>query len=198
MKSLLVVASLLGLTLGMPQGAPRRQEPNAIARGNDALFTKILKYDNLQDGNQFGHNLVQEDGIASGVRIGDDGLQYGFYTYPQEDGSRVKVNWRAGAGIGYEVISTEGLDMKTLGSLKATLDPTPDPFYVETAPVTPNPKNAAFRNPVIINQGPEPKNTFVAPPVVDFDFAPNQFDYAADSNVQQSSLGYKSTFKATK
>ncbi|CAL4071468.1 unnamed protein product, partial [Meganyctiphanes norvegica] len=201
MKSLLVVASLLGLTLGMPQGAPRRQEPNAIGQGNDALFTKILKFENLQEGNTFGHNLVQEDGTGSGVRIGDDGLQYGFYTYVQQDGNRVRVDWRAGEGIGYEVLSTKGLNTETLGNLKATLNATPDPFYVERAPVTPNPNRAVHHNPVIINQHDVPVNTF-RPPVVqdlgDLDFAPNQFDYPSELNVQRSQLGFKSVFQATK
>merc|ERR1712106_298426 len=190
----IVIASMGGCTLGMPQGV--RQEVDR-GTGPRNLFTKILSYDALQEGENFGHNLVQEDGIASGQRIGDDGLQYGFYTYLQEDGTRVRVDWRAGAGIGYEIISTEGIDMASLGNLKATLDPTPDPFYVETGPVTPNPNRAV--NPVIIRQdGPDPVNTFVAPPVVDFDFAPNQFDYPSELNVQRSQLGYKSTFKATK
>merc|ERR1712025_1341164 len=49
-----------------PQGAPARQADDNLVRGNDNLFTKILKLDVSQDGANHGHNLVQEDGIASG------------------------------------------------------------------------------------------------------------------------------------
>merc|ERR1712055_680913 len=199
MRQLVIIASVLGLTLGMPQGAPRQQlVQDDSARGSENLFTKIISLKTKQEGAEFGHTLVQEDGIGSGVKIGPDGLQYGFYTYVQEDGNRVRVNWRAGEGVGYEVLSTEGLNTETLGNLKATLNATPDPFYVERAPVTPNPNQ--FHNPVIIHQQdqPIPVNTFKPPVVTDFNFLPNQFDYPSELNVQRSNQGFKAQFKATK
>merc|ERR1719315_633485 len=145
MRYLIVVASFLGLAMGMPQGD--RQQTQEVDRGTGPknLFTKILSYQALQEGENFGHNLVQEDGIASQQRVGEDGIQYGFYTYLEEDGNRVRVNWRAGAGIGYEIVSTEGIDTKQLGNVKATLHPTEDPLYVETGPVTPSPNRSAVR-----------------------------------------------------
>ncbi|CAL4071460.1 unnamed protein product [Meganyctiphanes norvegica] len=200
MRQLVLVASLLGLTLGRPQGAPRNQQlvNDAPARGNDNLFTKIISLKTIQDGADFGHNLVQEDGIGSGVKIGPDGLQYGFYTYVEQDGNRVRVNWRAGEGVGYEVLSTEGLNTETLGNLRATQNATPDPFYVETAPVTPNPNRAVHHNPVIINQHDVPVNTFKPPVVTDFDFAPNQFDYPSQLDITRTNTGFSADFRATK
>merc|ERR1712055_659088 len=201
MRQLVIIASVLGLTLGMPQGAPRQQlVQDDSARGSENLFTKIISLKTKQEGAEFGHSLAQEDGTGSGVRIGEDGLQYGFYTYIGDDGNRVRVNWRAGEGVGYEVLSTEGLNTETLGNLRATQNATPDPFYVERphVGVTANPNQ--FHNPVIIHQEdqPIPVNTFRPTLVGDINFLPNQFDYASQLNVERSNLGFKSQFKATK
>merc|ERR1719259_888870 len=113
MKYTLIAAALLGATAALPQqraaSAPPPGNPN----------TRILNFESFQDGANFGHQLFQEDGTTSGQKYGPDGLLYGFYSYIQESGNRVKVYWRAGAGVGYEVLGVEGLVAENLGSLKA-------------------------------------------------------------------------------
>merc|ERR1711872_839779 len=89
---------------------------------------RILSFDSFQNGANFGHQLFQEDGTSSGQKFGPDGLLYGFYSYTQQDGNQVKVYYRAGEGVGYEVIGVEGLNKENLGNLVATRsNTTPEP-----------------------------------------------------------------------
>merc|ERR1711970_1288461 len=61
MRQLVIVLSVLGLTLGMPQGAPRQQlVQDAPARGSDNLFTKIISLKTKQEGADFGHLLFRK------------------------------------------------------------------------------------------------------------------------------------------
>ncbi|KAK8740755.1 hypothetical protein OTU49_002688 [Cherax quadricarinatus] len=133
MRQLVVIVVLAGTALAMPQ----------VARDN--TFTKILSFESYQDGSNFGHELAQEDGTTSGQKFGPDGNLYGFYSYVQDDGNRVKVLWRAGQGIGYEVIGTEGINQEGLGNLRAPVSTNPEPAPVRQAPSRPPPVRAAPR-----------------------------------------------------
>ncbi|XP_037797676.1 skin secretory protein xP2-like [Penaeus monodon] len=141
MRQLVVIGALLGVALAMPQRG----------LGPDNTFTKILSFESYQDGNQFGHQLLQEDGTASGQKFGQDGLLYGFYSYVQDDGNPVKVLWRAGKGVGYEVLGVEGISQDGLGNLRA---------HTPTGPQTPAAPRPAAPRPAAPRAAPRP----VAPP----------------------------------
>ncbi|KAF2358122.1 Insect cuticle protein [Trinorchestia longiramus] len=168
MRQFILVAALLGISCAMPQ--QRAQGTDAASQnapGNP--FTRILSFESYQDGANFGHQLFQEDGTTSGQKQGPDGLLYGFYSYIQPDGSRVKVYWRAGQGIGYEVLGVEGLVKENLGNLKATVSastppPPPPPPSHRPAPVrAPAPvQNTFVPSAPIPARPPVPvQNTFV-------------------------------------
>merc|ERR1711970_441784 len=146
MRRTIVLAALLGVSLALPQ-----QRANDVAAPIGNPNVRILSFESFQDGANFGHQLFQEDGTTSGQKYGADGLLYGFYAYVQEDGNRVKVYYRAGAGVGYEVIGVEGLNEEELGNLKATPSES-------TRAAAPAPRPVQQRTP------PRPVNTFIPPP----------------------------------
>lgn len=195
----MIVAALASACLAMPQQA-KSGDP----------FTRILNFESYQDGANFGHELFQEDGTLSGQKLGPDGLQYGFYSYLQPDGNRVKVFWRAGKGVGYEVIGVEGLVAENLGNLRATVSATTqapfvapkrvptqapiirNPVHVR-APVTPAP--APRRIPVPV-QTPAPLPPAPVQLPVEPTPAPHRFDYPAVLNLERTSNGFVSSLTA--
>ncbi|XP_045116859.1 uncharacterized protein LOC123507752 [Portunus trituberculatus] len=203
MRQLVVIVALAGVALGMPQGA---------AFGSDNTFTKILSFESYQDGHNFGHELLQEDGTTAGQKFGPDGLLYGFYSYLQEDGNRVKVLWRAGPGVGYEVIGVEGLDRESLGNLRATVNTNPQyqspprqtrPRPVVTsAPVVPQPP--IHRAPVQQHRAPvhaPAPNRFIPQtpgPILPHEVtpSPHRFDYPAVLNLERTGQGFVSSLQA--
>lgn len=187
----MIVAALASACLAMPQ-----------QKSGDA-FTRILNFESFQDGANFGHELFQEDGTLSGQKIGPDGLQYGFYSYLQPDGNRVKVFWRAGKGVGYEVIGVEGLVEENLGNLRATVSATsqapiaaprrvPTQAPVVRAPVHATPAPVPRRVPV---QTPAPLPAPAQLPVEPTP-APHRFDYPAVLNLERTSNGFVSSLTA--
>jgi len=133
MRQTLVIAALLGVAAAMPQ-----QRANPTATGPTNTNVRILNFESFQDGANFGHQLFQEDGTTSGQKYGPDGLLYGFYSYINPEGTTIKVFWRAGQGVGYEVIGTEGLIEENLGNLRATITQAPPPLEARPrAPVRP-------------------------------------------------------------
>lgn len=204
--------SLAGVALAMPQGAVR-----------DNTFTKILSFESYQDGNNFGHELFQEDGTTAGQKFGPDGLLYGFYSYLQEDGNRVKVLWRAGEGVGYEVIGVEGLNKDNLGNLRATPPrtqhraPAPAPAPVRQAPVRQAPRPVVTQQPhhqrqvpvvPVVQQRvptqaqrlPPRQNRFMPTPSPILPEeptpAPHRFDYPAVLNLERTGSGFISSLLA--
>lgn len=189
----------------MPQGAVR-----------DNTFTKILSFESYQDGNQFGHELFQEDGTTAGQKFGPDGLLYGFYSYLQDDGNRVKVLWRAGEGVGYEVIGVEGLNKDNLGNLRATpprVQPQPAPApapvrQVARPVVTQQPVHRQVpvvppvqqRVPTQAQRLPPRQNRFMPTPspIVPQEPtpAPHRFDYPAVLNLERTESGFVSSLTA--
>ncbi|KAK8380423.1 hypothetical protein O3P69_016774 [Scylla paramamosain] len=203
MRQLVVIVALAGVALGMPQGA---------AFGSDNTFTKILSFESYQDGHNFGHELLQEDGTTAGQKFGPDGLLYGFYSYLQEDGNRVKVLWRAGPGVGYEVIGVEGLDRESLGNLRATISSNPQQSQFQ-APRSARPRPVATAAPVV----PQPpihrpvqhrapvhvpaQNRFIPPtpaPIHPHEItpSPHRFDYPAVLNLERTGQGFVSSLQA--
>ena len=184
----------------------------ATAPGNPNV--RILSFEAYQDGANFGHQLFQEDGTTSGQKYGPDGLLYGFYSYLQEDNTRVKVYWRAGEGVGYEVLGVEGLIKENLGNLKATKSSTPLP-PVEPRPRA-QPKPQVHQNTFIPEALPPQPKQHVQPvtqrpaarllpqtpiPVVPLDAptpAPFRFDYPATLNLERTSNGFFTSLTATR
>merc|ERR1719347_1415212 len=190
---------LFGMACAMPQQGAQITDPN------HPLYTKILSYEAHQTGSNFGLEFFQDDGTAAGQKIGPDGLIYGFYTYIQEGGNRVKVYWRAGEGVGYEVIGTEGLPTSQLGNLRATINnPAPvthAPVPVTRRPITQAPiihRQPATHAPVIVRQ---PVIPVTPAPILDLNTpAPHRFsgfDYPATLNLERTATGFVSSLKAT-
>merc|ERR1711970_241079 len=202
MRRTIVLAALLGVSLALPQ-----QRANDVAAPIGNPNVRILSFESFQDGANFGHQLFQEDGTTSGQKYGADGLLYGFYSYVQEDGNRVKVYYRAGAGVGYEVIGVEGLVKENLGNLLATKsEPT-------VAPVAPPPRPAntfiPSARPTTAAPAPAPTTTPKPPaillpetpiPVVPAISTepPLRFDYPATLNLERTAQGFFSSLTATK
>ncbi|KAA0195342.1 pupal cuticle protein [Hyalella azteca] len=210
MIQIILVAALLGVSYAMPQqralGAGAAAENVA---GNP--FTRILSYESYQDGANFGHQLFQEDGTTSGQKQGPDGLLYGFYSYVQPDNNRVKVYWRAGQGIGYEVLGVEGLVKENLGNLQATISastPPPAPArlpvqqntFIPPAPTPPPPTQSPIPQPApraparLIPNNPIP----VVPITTTTEFPPHRFDYPATLNLERTANGFFSSLTATR
>lgn len=197
--------ALAGVALGMPQGA---------RFGPDNTFTKILSFESYQDGHNFGHELLQEDGTTAGQKFGPDGLLYGFYSYLQQDGNRVKVLWRAGPGVGYEVIGVEGLDKDSLGNLRATIstNPTQGPQYQQAPRQVHRPAPRVTAAPVVpqppVHRAPIPRvpvhvpaqNRFIPPtpaPILPLETpSPHRFDYPAVLNLERTGSGFVSSLQA--
>jgi len=163
MRQTLVIAALLGLSASLPQ-----QRANPVATGPVNTNVRILSFESYQDGANFGHQLFQEDGTSSGQKYGPDGLLYGFYSYVNPDNQRVKVYWRAGQGVGYEVIGVEGLIKENLGNLRATISQTPQeqpaaprPAPARPAPLRPAPARQAPVRPAPTAAPHVPRNTFI-------------------------------------
>jgi len=212
MRHTLVIAALLALSAALPQ-------QRAISTGPKNTNVKILTFESYQDGANFGHQLFQEDGTTSGQKYADDGLLYGFYSYVNPDNQRVKVYWRAGEGIGYEVIGVEGLIEENLGNLRATIrqnvpeppaqTPAPAPrrsrpvvqqnAFIPTAipttppPPPPTPAPVQVRQPARLHP-----NQFV-PTVPETTPAPqSRFDYPAELNLERTANGFFSSLTATR
>ena len=204
----MIVAALLGVSLARPQ-APGAGDP----------FTRILSFESFQDGSNFGHELFQEDGTLSGQKIGPDGLTYGFYSYlqPDNNNNRVKVYWRAGQGVGYEVIGVEGINPEQLGNLRAHISATPEPARpvrprptaapaVRRAPVVvQTPAPVVHRAPVLAPATPAPvvHRAPVLPPATPAPVLagivtpePHRFDYPAVLNLERTSNGFVSSLTA--
>lgn len=196
-----MLVTLAGVALALPQGA---------RHGTDNTFTKILSFESYQDGHNFGHELLQEDGTTAGQKFGPDGLLYGFYSYIQQDGNRVKVLWRAGPGVGYEVIGVEGLDKDNLGNLRATVNtdpqyqPAPRPVQrsrpvVTQAPVVPHHPpvhRAQHRAPVHTPVAPQQRFIPTAAPILAPEPNPHRFDYPAVLNLERTGSGFVSSLQA--
>jgi len=213
MRHTLVIAALLALSAALPQ-------QRAISTGPKNTNVKILTFESYQDGANFGHQLFQEDGTTSGQKYAPDGLLYGFYSYVNPDNQRVKVYWRAGEGIGYEVIGVEGLIEENLGNLRATIrqnvpeppvqTPAPAPrrsrpvvqqqnAFIPTAipttppPPPPTPAPVQVRQPARLHP-----NQFV-PTVPETTPAPqSRFDYPAELNLERTANGFFSSLTATR
>lgn len=208
----LIVAALLGASYAMP---PQQRALSGAGASTNVVGnpnTRILSYESYQDGANFGHQLFQEDGTTSGQKQGPDGLLYGFYSYIQPDGNRVKVYWRAGQGVGYEVLGVEGLNKENLGNLKAsapaaTQAPVPAPAprlavqpqntFIPSAP-TPSPIPPPVHVPVV---QPKPAARLIPNnpiPVVPVTPEPHRFDYPATLNLERTANGFFSSLTATR
>jgi len=211
MRRTLALAALLSVSSALPQ-----QRAIDAAAPIDNPNVRILSFQSFQDGGNFGHQLFQEDGTSSGQKYGPDGLLYGFYSYIQEGGNKVKVYYRAGAGVGYEVLNVEGLDKESLGNLVATKSaPTPAPIKRQR-PVTARPRNTFIptaRTPAPVQHvqrlpvtTPKPAATLrpetpipvVPTTTTTTEFPPHLFDYPGTLNLERTANGFFSSFTATK
>ncbi|XP_076033137.1 uncharacterized protein LOC143020584 [Oratosquilla oratoria] len=201
MRQLVVALALVGCSLAMPQAA----SPTA--------FPRILSFQSFQEGADFGHSLFQEDGTTSGQKIGPDGLLYGFYSYLQApDNNRVKIYYRAGRDVGYEVIGVEGIPEENLGNLRAHVgttyvEPAPAPRPARPAPVRPAPTAAPTAAPApVLRKRPEvvapvipvpPPTEAPALVIPESTPAPHRFDYPATLNLERTPTGFVSSLMAT-
>lgn len=73
-------------------------------------FVKILEDQRYQDGATFGNFRNQEDGIRYKEETNALGVRTGFWEYPDENGRLVKVEFEAGPGIGFRIVSSNVVD----------------------------------------------------------------------------------------
>jgi len=207
MRRTIALAALLSVCSALPQ---QRATDAAAAAPVGNPNVRILSFDSFQNGGNFGHQLFQEDGTSSGQKFGPDGLLYGFYSYTQQDGNQVKVYYRAGKGVGYEVIGVEGLNKENLGNLVATrTNTTPEPPRRRPAP-TQRPVNTFIptaRTPVQQQQHVQVQQSTRAPatlrpetpiPVVPetTTLPPHRFDFPATLNLERTANGFFSSLTA--
>ncbi|KAB7501867.1 hypothetical protein Anas_09412 [Armadillidium nasatum] len=138
MNKIVLFFALAGYCLAMPQ----RQS----GQPKDNTFVKILELESYQNGADYGHALQQEDGTATGQ----------------------KVYYRAGQGVGYEVLKVEGLDIKGLGNLKPTISKTPQQDLAPQPRAESRQPTQVVRQPVVQQQHqPQPRiEQLVQRPVV--------------------------------
>merc|ERR1712212_53267 len=210
MRRTIALAALLSVSTALPQ---QRANDAAAPIGNPNV--RILSFDSFQNGANFGHQLFQEDGTSSGQKFGPDGLLYGFYSYTQQDGNQVRVYYRAGKGVGYEVIGVEGLNPENLGNLVATRSSsTPEPPRRQPTtqrPVTRRPVNTFIptqRTPIVqqpvqhiqpaVQRAPATLRPQTPIPVVPEapTPAPHRFDFPATLNLERTANGFFSSLTA--
>merc|ERR1712055_21700 len=205
MRRTIALAALLSVCSALPQ----QRATDATAAGNPNV--RILSFDSFQNGANFGHQLFQEDGTSSGQKFGPDGLLYGFYSYTQQDGNQVKVYYRAGKGVGYEVIGVEGLNKEGLGNLVATRsNTTPEPTPRRQPAPRQRPVNTFIptaRTPVQVQPQLQHVQPTRAPatlrpetpiPVVPetSTLPPHRFDFPATLNLERTANGFFSSLTA--
>jgi len=205
MRRTIALAALLSVSSALPQ---QRADAAAATIGNPNV--RILSFDSFQNGGNFGHQLFQEDGTSSGQKFGPDGLLYGFYSYTQQDGNQVKVYYRAGKGVGYEVIGVEGLNKENLGNLVATKSsstPAPPPRRPTQKPVNtfiPTARTPVVRQPVQHIQPVQPRQPVTLRPETIIPVvpqttttpAPHRFDFPATLNLERTANGFFSSLTA--
>jgi len=203
MRRTIALAALLSVSYALPQ-----QRADAAAATNPNV--RILSFDSFQNGANFGHQLFQEDGTSSGQKFGPDGLLYGFYSYTQADGNQVKVYYRAGAGVGYEVIGVEGLNKEQLGNLVATKSSSTTPEPPRRQAPTRKPVNTFIptaRTPVVrqpvqhiqpVQRAPVTLRPETIIPVVPQTTTPepHRFDFPATLNLERTANGFFSSLTA--
>lgn len=75
----------------------------------EAGHVKILQDKRYQEGAAFGNYRNQEDGIKYQEETDQNGIRRGFWEYPDETGKILRVEFEAGAGIGFRVTNSNYL-----------------------------------------------------------------------------------------
>ncbi|CAL4064472.1 unnamed protein product, partial [Meganyctiphanes norvegica] len=166
----LTLLCVVGVALGLPQ----------FEKGH----VKILSDQRYQDGARFGNYRDQEDGTKYQEETDANGIRTGFWEYV-ENGQTFRTTFRAGAGIGFQIVSSDLVDPTIVHHPvvpQAAVRSHPQPV----APVTRRPVTQA---PVFV---PIPTTTTPFP-----NFA-NLFDYPGNLDFNQTPQGHRFKFTATK
>jgi len=155
----LILVCVVGVALGLPQ----------FEKGH----VKILSDQRYQDGARFGNYRDQEDGTKYQEEVDANGVRTGFWEYV-ENGQRFRTTFRAGAGIGFQIVSSD-LVGPTIPQPAAPRHPQP------VAPVAP------------ITQAPYIAPTTTTPPPN----IANLFDYPGNLDFNQTPKGHRFKFTAT-
>merc|ERR1712055_1207274 len=138
----LVLLCVVGVALGIPQ----------FEKGH----VKILNDQRYQDGARFGNYRDQEDGTKYQEEVDANGIRTGFWEYV-DNGQRFRTTFRAGAGIGFKIVSSD-LVGPTIPQPAAPVAPITQAPYIAPTTTTPPPNIAnLFDYPgnLDFNQSPE-------------------------------------------
>jgi len=151
---------VVGVALGLPQ----------FEKGH----VKILSDQRYQDGSRFGNYRDQEDGTKYQEEVDANGIRHGFWEYV-ENGQRFRTTFRAGAGIGFQIVSSDLVD-PTVPQPATPNHPQP------VAPTTRRPNtHAPVIAPTTTTPPPNPTNLFDYPGNLDFNQTPqgHRFKFTA-------------------
>jgi len=166
----LALLCVVGVALGLPQ----------FEKGH----VKILSDQRYQDGARFGNYRDQEDGIKYQEETDANGVRTGFWEYV-ENGQKYRTTFRAGAGIGFQILSSDHVGPTVLPQPVVPHHPQPVvPHHPQpVAPVTRSPITHA---PVILPTTTTPHPNFA-----------NLFDYPGNLDFNQTPQGHRFKFTAT-
>jgi len=164
----LALLCVVGVALGLPQ----------FEKGH----VKILSDQRYQDGARFGNYRDQEDGIKYQEEVDANGVRTGFWEYV-ENGQRYRTTFRAGAGIGFQILSSDHV-----GPTVPVAPQHPQPVVPQhPQPVAPVTRRPVTHAPVIL-----PTTTTPHPSIA------NLFDYPGNLDFNQTPQGHRFKFTATK
>jgi len=170
-----VLLCVVGVALGLPQ----------FEKGH----VKILNDQRYQDGARFGNYRDQEDGTKYQEEVDANGIRTGFWEYV-EDGQRFRTTFRAGAGIGFQIVSSD-----LVGPTIPVVPQHPQPV----APQHPQPVAPQHHQPVAASN--IRSHVPVALPVAPTTTTPhphsqNLFDYPGNLDFNQTPQGHRFKFTA--
>jgi len=170
---------------------------------------KILQDRRYQDGASFGNLRDQEDGIKYQEETGADGVRRGFWEYPDQAGNINRVEFEAGKGIGFRIVSSNIVEATPVAALQPAApfhQPRANPVRVsrpvQASPVrTAQPKPAPRPTPQPTSR-PAPRPTTRRPaPLIRT--APSTttprgpiFDYPANLDFTRTAQGHSFKFTA--
>jgi len=153
----LALLCVLGMALGLPQ----------FEKGH----VKILSDQRYQDGARFGNYREQEDGTIYQEETDANGIRTGFWEYV-DNGQRFRTTFRAGPGIGFQILSSD--------LVGPTVLPQPVQPVVPRRPVTQAPRFIP-----VPTTTPQPQIA-------------NLFDYPGNLDFNQTPQGHRFKFTASR
>ncbi|XP_047738074.1 uncharacterized protein LOC108677969 isoform X2 [Hyalella azteca] len=170
----------------------------------EAGHVKILQDKRYQEGAAFGNYRNQEDGIKYQEETDQQGIRRGYWEYPDETGKILRVEFEAGAGIGFRITNSNYLANSLIDN--SVIQPRPAAPVQQVPRALPQPVHHTqqiHQAPQPIHQAPQPIHQAPLPvfrqalPTTTTPRGPiNLFDYPASLDFSRHSLGHSFKFTA--